>query len=358
MALSVQKTWYCTWYQEIQESISANDSSTVISSILMPLTCTKAHFSAQQVPCPYRVKTYPSSFRTKRKKSWLLKEHRVFYQQLLGGSRAFLWKDDCHITWQQKSHTSSQGKLTMFAWKLQFPSGLLSFSATFHYPWQSQGKHDGKAVVQLPHSPGILSGKLWDGFCAQCWDLPWVQEFREHSHRRVARVTLRELTWESGTNLEQEKPPGPLGCVCPVPPGVLAIPTCCPRCELTQPLWDAGLGSLTSAHCRAAQEQHLRAQSPAWAAVPLPSSCPPHPALAALPEPLPTPLCITPPPAPLFPSNRQLRHSRNTFGKASSTGAGITSCLKPQGNPFYCNILDILTYFSLPPPTLHPLKHT
>lgn len=145
--------------------------------------------------------------------------------------------------------------------------------------------------------------------------LPWVQEFREHNHRRVARVTLRELTWESGTNLEQEKPPGPLGCVCPVPPGVLAIPTCCPRCELTQPLWDAGLGSLTSAHCRAAQEQHLRAQSPAWAAVPLPSSCPPHPALAALPEPLPTPLCITPPPAPVFPSNRQLRHSRNTFGK-------------------------------------------
>lgn len=80
----------------------------------------------------------------------------------------------CHSTGQQKFQSNSQGKLTVcvcvcVAGRLQFLFGLLPCSATFHYSWQSQGKHNGKTVVQLPVSRGILSGKPWNGFRAQSW---------------------------------------------------------------------------------------------------------------------------------------------------------------------------------------------
>lgn len=137
--------------------------------------------------------------------------------------------------------------------RLQFLSGLLSFSVTFHYSWQSQGKHNGKAVVQLPHSPefSLESSGMDSEHSAGLGPSPGFRSSASTVTGRVARVTPRELNWEPGTTLEQEEPPLPLGCVHPVLPGVLAVPTCCPPCELTQPAWDAGLGSLTSAHCRA-----------------------------------------------------------------------------------------------------------
>lgn len=150
-----------------------------------------------------------------------------------GRIKAFLWKDDCHISWQQKFHTSSPGKLTLFAWKAAILAGLLSLSATFHYSWQPQGKHNGKAVVQLPDSPGILSGKLWDdsvhraGLSRSDSTTPGEGQ----SHSQGAKVG-------PGTHLEQEEPPAASGWVCP------ALLLSWPSPHSAQPGWEAGLGSL------------------------------------------------------------------------------------------------------------------
>lgn len=243
--------------------------------------------------------------------------------------------------------------------RLQFPSGLLSFSATFHYPWQSQGKHDGKAVVQLPHSPGILSGKLWDGFCAQCWDPALgsgVQRAQSQesgqSHTQGAHLGVRDKpgAGEATRTLR----------VC------LSCPSWCPgHPHMLPTLW----ADPATVGCRAGLPHLCSLQGCPGAAPESPEPCVGSSAPAIL---LPSSPC--PGSTAWTPANTSLHHStssssfpfkqttqtlqKHLWQKASSTGAGITSCLKHQGNPFYCNILDILTYFPLPSPTLHPLKHT
>lgn len=216
-----------------------------------------------------------------------------------GRIKAFLWKDDCHISWQQKFHTSSQGKLTLFAWKAAILAGLLSLSATFHYSWQSQGKHNGKAVVQLPDSPGILSGKLWDGFCAQ----GWAQQVRQHNPRRGPESQPGSQGGGQGHTWSRRSPQQPQG--------VPVLPSCCPGHPHTLPSQGGRLGW---APCRAGPEQHPRAQSSAWAAVPChpPALLTPHWQHCLHPC---QHLCTTTPPVPAFPWNRHLRHSRTPLAK-------------------------------------------
>lgn len=79
IAFLIRKNLYCTLYQEIQKSVSASYSSSVINFILISLTYTQVLILVHNVPCHYRVKMYQSIFKTKRKKNWLLKEYKTFY---------------------------------------------------------------------------------------------------------------------------------------------------------------------------------------------------------------------------------------------------------------------------------------
>lgn len=194
------------------------------------------------------------------------------------------------------------------AGKLQFLSGLLPFSATSHYSWQSQGKHNSKTAMQLPHSGGILSGKLWDGFCAQSWagTLPCFRSSQgtntESSQCHIQGAELGQTrtrrshhyTW--GVAVLVSCPSW-----CHVHPQILPITESCPsQC----PPWHCHSLSLHSQRgcCAGLPPHHLSFQSPGAAlqSPALPVSVHP-PALLTLhgleaqPEALPTPPSITTP---------------------------------------------------------------
>lgn len=142
----------------------------------------------------------------------------------------------------------------MFAWKAAIPVWAALFSVTFHSSWQSQGKHNGKAVVQLPGSPefSLESSGMDSVHSAGLGTLPWVQEFRQHNHRASGQSHTQ------GAKLGARDKPGAGGATTPLrvrpscPSCCPGSPTRCPPCELPQPAWDAALGSCpTSAHCGA-----------------------------------------------------------------------------------------------------------
>lgn len=139
-----------------------------------------------------------------------------------GRIKAFLWKDDCHITWQQKFHSNSQGKLTQFAWKAAIPVWAALIPSHLSLPLAITRKTQRQSSCATSSQSWNCLWNLWNGFCAQCWagSLPGVR-----SSDSTVTITGRVAKSHPGSPAGSQGQSGaggapePSGCVWPGYPG-------------------------------------------------------------------------------------------------------------------------------------------
>lgn len=131
----------------------------------------------------------PGSSRTERKKIWLLKEPS-FTTSLLEDEDHSYGKMISTSPGNKNPRAIAKGSWQYLAGRLQSLAVLLPFSATFHYSWQSQGKHkqlsNFLAIEEFPLENSGMDSVHDPGLGA-----PWVQELRE-CHLQGAKLGVRD----------------------------------------------------------------------------------------------------------------------------------------------------------------------